>query len=420
MSTATTHIKTEKQLVPELRFKEFVGDWKVSKLGDYCTFSQGIQVDVELQSREPKEGYIKFLRIENYTQKSQDFRYIPLDVAGKKRIKADEIAVVRYGATAGFISKGFNGVLANNLFKVIPDEERFTLPFIFEHLNSHRAFSFFQAEMSGGAMPALSFGIVKALKVPVTSIPEQQKIASFLSAVDEKIQQLTKKKALLEDYKKGVMQQLFPSTGSGQGSRQLRFKDANGKAYPDWEEKRLGEVADRVANKNTANEINYVLTNSAKRGIVSQLDYFDKDIANQNNLEGYYIVDVDDFVYNPRVSVHAPVGPIKRNKLKEGVMSPLYSVFRFKEKNLEYFEYYFETVNWHRYLVSVANIGARHDRMNIINSDFFKMPIPFPCDDERRAITNFLNNISLKIESSKRELTQTQTFKKGLLQQMFV
>ena len=154
MSTATTHIKTEKQLVPELRFKEFVGDWKVSKLGDYCTFSQGIQVDVELQSREPKEGYIKFLRIENYTQKSQDFRYIPLDVAGKKRIKADEIAVVRYGATAGFISKGFNGVLANNLFKVIPDEERFTLPFIFEHLNSHRAFSFFQAEMSGGAMPA--------------------------------------------------------------------------------------------------------------------------------------------------------------------------------------------------------------------------------------------------------------------------
>ena len=236
----------------------------------------------------------------------------------------------------------------------------------------------------------------------------------------KKIQQLTKKKALLEQYKNGVMQQLFPSTGSGQRSGQLRFKDANGKAYPDWEEKRLGEVADRVANKNTANEINYVLTNSAKRGIVSQLDYFDKDIANQNNLEGYYIVDVDDFVYNPRVSVHAPVGPIKRNKLKEGVMSPLYSVFRFKEKNLEYFEYYFETVNWHRYLVSVANIGARHDRMNIINSDFFKMPIPFPCDDERRAITNFLNNISLKIESSKRELTQTQTFKKGLLQQMFV
>jgi type I restriction enzyme S subunit len=292
--------------------------------------------------------------------------------------------------------------------------------FLYQLLRSDYFLKETTIELVGSDQPYIRSNLFKVVKLWFPKFPEQQKIASFLSAVDEKIQQLTKKKALLEQYKKGVMQQLFPSTGSGQRSGQLRFKDANGKAYPDWEEKRLGEVADRVANKNTANEINYVLTNSAKRGIVSQLDYFDKDIANQNNLEGYYIVDVDDFVYNPRVSVHAPVGPIKRNKLKEGVMSPLYSVFRFKEKNLEYFEYYFETVNWHRYLVSVANIGARHDRMNIINSDFFKMPIPFPCDDERRAITNFLNNISLKIESSKRELTQTQTFKKGLLQQMFV
>jgi type I restriction enzyme S subunit len=156
----TTFAKSRKD-IPELRFKEFDNYWEVSKLGDYCTFSQGIQVDVELQSREPKEGYVKFLRIENYTQKSQDFRYIPLEVAGEKRIKEDEIAIVRYGATAGFISKGFDGVLANNLFKVIPDEERFTLPFLFEYLNSHKAFSFFQSEMSGGAMPALSFGIVK-------------------------------------------------------------------------------------------------------------------------------------------------------------------------------------------------------------------------------------------------------------------
>jgi type I restriction enzyme S subunit len=71
-------------------------------------------------------------------------------------------------------------------------------------------------------------------------------------------------------------------------------------------------------------------------------------------------------------------------------------------------------------LESVSNKGARHDRMNITNVDFFKMPIPYPCNEERRAITNFLNSVSIKIELAKKELTQTQSFKKGLLQQMFV
>jgi type I restriction enzyme S subunit len=208
------------------------------------------------------------------------------------------------------------------------------------------------------------------------------------------------------------MQQLF--------SGKLRFKDENGVEYPEWEEKNLGEIAERNANKNKENLVSLVLTNSATQGIVSQNEYFDREIANQNNLEGYYIVEIDDFVYNPRISVHAPVGPIKRNKLIQGVMSPLYSVFRFKVKNLPFFEYYFETVRWHEYLESVSNKGARHDRMNITNSDFFKMPVPFPCDEEREKIANFLSNIDSKIESTNQQINQTQTFKKGLLQKMFV
>ena len=238
---------------------------------------------------------------------------------------------------------------------------------------------------------------------------------------------LTKKKEALEQYKKGVMQQLF--------SQKIRFtpsledfKDelAQGKVidlatnYPDWEEKRLAEIAVRNSNKNKDSKVNFVLTNSATQGIVSQGEYFDRDIANQNNLAGYYIVEVNDFVYNPRISVHAPVGPIKRNKLQLGIMSPLYSVFRFKKDNLEYFEYYFETKFWHRYLDNVSNMGARHDRMNITNEDFYKMPIPLPCNEEREKITDFLSSLTFKIESVNQQIEKTQTFKKGLLQQMFI
>ncbi len=244
------------------------------------------------------------------------------------------------------------------------------------------------------------------------SLAEQQKIVLYLSTVDDKIQQLSKKKELLEKYKKGVMQQLF--------SQQIRFKDDNGNDFPEWEEKELSQVAKRVTLKNKKNDINFVLTNSATQGIVSQQDYFEKDIANQENLEGYYVVDVDDFVYNPRISTAAPVGPIKRNKLAKGVMSPLYTVFRFEKQNLEFLEFFFETTVWHRYMKSVANYGARHDRMSITNDDLLGLPIPIPCRAEQQKITAFLSAVENKLYFTTTQLDQAQLFKKGLLQKMFV
>ena len=99
----------------------------------------------------------------------------------------------------------------------------------------------------------------------------------------------------------------------------LRFSEFQ----DEWKENKLADIASRITTKNRDDSISYVLTNSATRGIISQQDYFDKDIANQNNLEGYYIVEKDDFVYNPRISANAPVGPIKRNKLAKGLMLSL-------------------------------------------------------------------------------------------------
>ena len=91
----------------------------------------------------------------------------------------------------------------------------------------------------------------------------------------------------------------------------------------------MGEVSEKVREKNSENLYSSVLTNSAEFGIIPQRDYFDKDIANEKNLNGYYIVKQNDFVYNPQISNYAPVGPIKPNKLNEvGIMSPLYYVFR--------------------------------------------------------------------------------------------
>ena len=201
---------------------------------------------------------------------------------------------------------------------------------------------------------------------------------------------------------------------------ELRFTNDDGSAFPEWEEKSLGEVAEKRIIKNKDGKVIYVFTNSAIHGIVNQRDFFDKDIANPNNLLGYYLVEKDDFIYNPRKSSYAPVGPISRNHLDAGLLSPLYSVFRFNYGHLDFLEHYFNTTCWHTHMEDISNYGARDDRMSFLIGDFYKMPIPFPCHQEQTKIANFLSALDEKIANITNQITLTEQWKKGLLQGMFV
>lgn len=264
----------------------------------------------------------------------------------------------------------------------------------------------------GTGQPLVTGGMIKKVNIFIPEFIEQNKIASFLSSVDEKISQLTQKHQLLSQYKQGMMQKLF--------SQQIRFKADDGNEFEEWEYKLLHEIANKNSIKNKDGSVTEVLTNSALQGIIKQSDYFDREIVTESNLSGYYLVNINDFVYNPRISVHAPVGPIKRNKKCLGVMSPLYTIFTVEIGNLTYLEYFFDSNFWHDYVKSVANSGARHDRMNITNKDFFEMPILYPCLEEQTKIANFLSAIDQKIEVVAQQIEQTKQWKKGLLQQMFV
>lgn len=217
---------------------------------------------------------------------------------------------------------------------------------------------------------------------------------------------------LLECYKRGVMQLLF--------TQKIRFKNDDCSDFPAWEVKKLGNIANRQTKKNDDNKISVVLTNSATKGVICQQDYFDKDIANADNLLGYYVIDKGDYVYNPRISIHAPVGPINKNKIGLGVMSPLYTIFRFKNQENTFYEQYFKTSFWYKYMCNIANYGARHDRMNITNNDFMNLPLPCPSPKEQEKIANFLTAIDKKIEAVGRQIEGRGKFKQGLLQKMFV
>jgi hypothetical protein len=187
-----------------------------------------------------------------------------------------------------------------------------------------------------------------------------------------------------------------------------------------WEEKKLGEVSEKVREKNSENLYSSVLTNSAEFGIIPQRDYFDKDIANEKNLNGYYIVKQNDFVYNPRISNYAPVGPIKPNKLNEvGIMSPLYYVFRTHDIENSYLATYFDTTYWHKFMKINGDSGARADRFAIKDSVFVEMPIPFPSLSEQTAIGSFFQDIDQLISLQQRKLEVLKEQKKTYLKLLF-
>ena len=187
-----------------------------------------------------------------------------------------------------------------------------------------------------------------------------------------------------------------------------------------WEQRKLSDIADKVTEKNGGLQYIETFTNSAEYGIISQRDYFDHDIAKIGSLDGYYIVRNEDFVYNPRISTSAPVGPINRNKLgRTGVMSPLYTVFRPHDVDTTYLEHFFKSKYWHSFMNFNGDSGARSDRFSIKDSVFFEMPVPIPHIEEQRKIGECLTNIDNLITLHQRKYDKLTNVKKSMLEKMF-
>ena len=252
------------------------------------------------------------------------------------------------------------------------------------------------------------------LKITIPCLEEQQKIADFLSAVDDKIRLLKEKHALLQQYKKGVMQKLF--------SQEIRFKDDNGQAFPDWTEKRFEKCFERVTRKNKSDNRN-VLTISAQHGLINQEKYFNKSVS-AADVTGYYLLNKGEFAYNKSYSKGYPMGAIKRlNNYDQGVVSTLYICFKSINNQCDAFwEQFFEGGMLNRQISKIAQEGARnHGLLNVSVTEFFHdMKVTVPCVDEQKKIAEFLQTMDKKLDAVQQQIDLTQTFKKGLLQQMFV
>lgn len=215
------------------------------------------------------------------------------------------------------------------------------------------------------------------IEITVPSVEEQRKIGAYLDQLDNLITLHQRQPFLHSTPEISLTVQLIHP-----------FYTSS------WEQRKLSEIADKVTEKNAGLQYVETFTNSAEFGIISQRDFFDHDIAKLGSLDGYYIVINEDFVYNPRISTSAPVGPINRNKLgRTGVMSPLYTVFRPHDVDTTYLEHFFKCAYWHSFMNFNGDSGARSDRFSIKDDVFFQMPIPLPYIDEQRKIGELLTRL---------------------------
>ena len=198
----------------------------------------------------------------------------------------------------------------------------------------------------------------------------------------------------------------------------LRFPEFKG----EWEEKKLNSIFTKITQRNSDNQNSNVITNSATEGLVSQRDYFDKDIANKDKTDNYFIIKNGDFVYNPRKSSAAPYGPFTQYKLlDDGIVSPLYLCLRKNNSEVEskYLENYFKTTCWHQYIYENGSSGARHDRVSIHDDVLLAMPIKVPSLAEQQKIADFLSNVDSIITAETKILNTLQKKKKALMQKLF-
>ena len=399
-----------KQNKPAIRFKEFTDAWEQRKLGEvFEEYSEKNHEELPPLTIIQGGGTIR------RDESERSLQYDKSSLSNYKMVNKDDFIVHLRSFEGGLEKANSQGIIspAYHTFHGENVDSRFYYAYF-------RSKNFINKDLKPhvyGIRDGRSIDIegMKTIKIPYTAYAEQKSIGDFLTALDHLITLHQRKYDKLQVLKKAMLEKMFPKNGSS--VPEIRFK-----GFTDaWEQRKLSEIADKVTEKNAGLQYIETFTNSAEFGIISQRDFFDHDIAKMSSLSGYYIVRNEDFVYNPRISTSAPVGPINRNKLgRIGVMSPLYTVFRPHDVDTTYLEYFFKSKYWHSFMNFNGDSGARSDRFSIKDSVFFEMPIPLPYIEEQRKIGEHLTQLDHLITLHQRELEKLQNIKKSMLEKMFV
>lgn len=403
--------------VPRIRFKEFGGVWEADKLSRHLSVSEERNEDnrygaADVFSVSREHGVVNQIEFQGRSFAGASllgYRVIHKGQVAytKSPLKAAPYGIVKADKTKSGIVSALYGV-----YDAIADAD-FVQTF-FE--NDDRLNAYLRPLVNKGAKNTLLVSDEDALsgEVRFPSLPEQRRIAELFRNLDETIAATDARLEKLRQSKKSLLEKMFPRPGAS--VPEIRFKGFDGK----WETKKLNEIADPISEKNVRLETREAFTNSAELGVVSQRDFFDFDVAKR--LAGYLLIRPDDFVYNPRISILAPFGPINRNELgRVGAMSPLYFAFRSYGIVIDYLQVFFKTSCWHPFMRFNGDSGARSDRFSIRNDLFMQMPILAPkSKDEQQRIGSFFRELDKLIESVQKKAAKLRQVKSALLEEMFV
>jgi len=410
---------------PSLRFPKFEDSWTKVKLDSVVKVNQGLAILTK--NRFSKNGPNRFKYITIPFLLGGDCQFIE-NPSPSVICNVNDIFVTRTGSGMGRIWTGVHGVFHNNFFKVVPIDKKVIIKFMYYFLNKPLIQNLMKRYAGVGAIPDLNHGEFYLLPFFLPLIPEQQKIADFLSTVDKKIQTLTKKKELLESYKKGVMQQIF--------KQEIRFRKEDGSDYPEWEEKRFEELYKFVrTNSYSRDKLNYTagaiynihygdihtkfksrfelndevvpfinsvvdISRYAKEDYLEKGDLVIADASEDYNDIGKTIEVVNIGGKKVLAGLHTFLAKLKSNKIVVGFISHY-------------------VMSWD-YRYQVMRIAQGTKVLSISKSRLSELKLKLPCTKEQTKIANFLTAIDDKINVVARQIDKMKDWKKGLLQQMFV
>ena len=382
--------------VPQLRFPEFNGDLEEKKLDDVGSFKSGTGFTEAEQGGKSGVPFFKvsdmnlegnqkvMVSANNYVNDEQIARL------NYKPINKKSVIFAKVGAAVFLERKRIadSFLIDNNMMAFTPTED---IDFIRQWFDTVRLSKYAQV----GALPSYNASDLKTIKINLPSLPEQTKIANFLAAVDTKIEQLSKKQALLGEYKKGLMQQIF--------SQATRFKADDGSEFPDWEEKKLGGVG-RIRKGSQLNKSELTDTGDypAINGGINPSGYTDKWNTGKNTItisEGGNSCGYINFI---------------TSKFWSG--GHCYSIEELKGDVLNRF--LFQYLKFNEHLIMRLRVGS--GLPNIQKGEINNFKVNLPSLEEQTKIANLLSSIDSKIEQVGKQLRESKQFKKALLQQMFV
>lgn len=388
-------MRTKTASSPTLRFLSFEDAWKTKRLGDLCsTFKSGSGItsskiadkgDFPVYGGNGLRGYT-----DTFTH--EGFYFL----------------IGRQGALCGNINRAQGRSFVSEHAIAVQGNAATDTEWLAQRLDYFNL----NRLSESSAQPGLSVGKLASLKLAAPTLPEQKKIANFLTAVDQRIGQLIQKKALLEDYKKGVMQQLF--------SQAIRFKDDEGKDFPDWEEKKLGEVGSFLKGKGISkSEIEAEGATPCIRYGELYTEYSEliQDTASSTNTPAKQLVlsEVNDVIIPASGETHIDIATASC-VMKAGIaLGGDLNIIRAKLNGV-FLAYYLNNACNH----AIARVAQGSSVIHLYPEQLKGLSLAFPSLPEQTKIANFLSALDRKIESVSTQIRETQTFKRGLLQQMFV